>query len=161
MNTTKQLFAHLNKLRAISNQAPLKAWKESRIKLIAAIAKLQPSFDPSISLEVAAPGVTSETLAKTMAPAKKTPESKRLQKALAKKMAPKKTIAKKAAPKKTDGTSISLAEIARQLDMNPKAARAKMRRCTDFDSCQVSKYVYPVEYAEAVKAFLTTDQRKN
>lgn len=43
MTKTADLLATLNTLRAINGKAPIKAWKESRAKLEAAIAALTPA----------------------------------------------------------------------------------------------------------------------
>lgn len=127
--TTKDLLANLNILRAANNLKPLKAWKESRAKLEAAIAKL---------------------------PAPKPAEAP-------------KTETKKAKPagKHTEGL-ISIKQIAADLGMDAKVARAKLRRAftdaqgTGKDDAGQSdtRWMFTDEQVVRVKSILTGDKRK-
>lgn len=93
MSTTAERLATLNALRATKGKAPIKAWKESRAKLEAAIAALTEQVKaPKAPVEVSKAKL-SHVLKGAMAPRAR-----------------------------------DFAEWCRQNDVNPKVARAKLRR---------------------------------
>lgn len=132
MSTDTPIYtlATLNTLRAKNNMPPLKAWKESKAKLEAAISKLAAKAPLKEQLEVSAKPV-------------KTPKDKPAKKAT------KSTVTKKAK------SEISISTIAEECNMDPKVARAKMRR--KFGLKEEGKW--PTSMAE-IKKVLDTDARK-
>lgn len=94
MSTTAERLATLNALRATKGKAPIKAWKESKAKLEAAIEALSPK-------QVKAPKAPVEV------------SKAKLSHVLKGAMAPR---------------ARDFAEWCRQNDVNPKVARAKLRR---------------------------------
>lgn len=64
------------------------------------------------------------------------------------------------APKKASSDTITLADIARELDINPKVARAKMRRVTVPAGFEAERHTYYLERKQWVIDTLTTDMRK-
>lgn len=99
-------LAYLNELRTMNNKQPLKAWKESKDKLANAIDKehaariaAQPE---NLKKEEAAAEASSAAKARTV---------KRLAKEVIERT-----------------TGINVAAIAKELGINPKVARAKLRK---------------------------------
>lgn len=118
--TTELPIAHLlkelNELRVELGKKPLSAWKSSRAKLVETIDQLDEEImnrDPSES--------------STMPPAKKQAAKK---KAAAKKKPAKKKkpTGKKRGPQPKNDGLLSVSDIARELGIDPKVARAKLRR---------------------------------
>ena len=123
-------LATLNTLRVKNNMAPLKAWKESKAKLEAAIGKLTTKADP----------VAKELKATSVAKAKPAKPTK---------------VAKEKVAKEPKDNSLSISTIAEGLDIDPKVARAKMRRA--FGKKEEGKW--PNTVAE-IKKVLSGDSRK-
>ncbi len=158
MNRTIKLdFDLLNKARARIDLPPLKSWKESHAKLREAIdrinarviercVKLVPPTDPALIRErkrrekinaVAARILAGETDARPeREPVLVLPDKP--------KPAPRPRV-------RIEGTA-TLADIARELGISPKIARAKMRKKKiDFE---VAQYVYPIDRVDDVKSIL-------
>lgn len=134
----------LNALRTAAGMKPLKAWKESKAKLDAAIAKLgaKPS---NVEVTKVPTGMTAAKKEKADAKASKP----------VKVPATKTTKVKVVKDKKSTGEGLSISTIAEELDIDPKVARAKMRRA--FGLKEEGKW--PTSIAE-VKKVLQTDARK-
>lgn len=117
----------LNALRVANNMKPLKGWKESNAKLDAAIAKLskistaEQALKASVAVTKVPAGMTAAKLAAEKAKAEKKAAPKPPS-------AAKKAIANHPVVKKPtiEGTSVST--IATKLGIDPKVARAKLRR---------------------------------
>lgn len=130
----------LNDLRVSNGKTPLKAWKESKAKLADAIAKEQ------VALE--AKGMPSFTDIETGLDALNMSKAK----AAVKKMyAPKKSATEKAA-------SNSIANLARTLHIDPKQARAKVRRHHP-DFIAADRTYLPADEQKVID-FLKSDSRK-
>lgn len=138
-----ELLARLNALRADLGKPALKAWKESRAKLEGEIASYVKQAEAKLEADVKAKEAAADT--KTPADLKQHPlvkerelEGERIdnsptgRKAPTKKQAKVNEKAKAAAEQrkaKADSKDmISLADLARELSINPKVARAKARR---------------------------------
>ena len=111
---TKDLLMELNELRKEKGMKPLKAWKESRAKLEAAIDKL----DNEVVGDKESPAEEArvERKAGRKRPAKKKPDPK------------KKPTGKKRGPQPKNDGLLSVSDIAREIGIDPKVARAKLRR---------------------------------
>jgi len=108
--STAMLLDELNELRDEAGMKPLASWKSSRVKLEEAIDKLDakvnaPNGQPSPPLGESATDSKSKTVKKPKKPADK----------------------KKKAPSKDDGL-MGVSDVAKELGINPKVARAKLRR---------------------------------
>ena len=106
--TTADLLKELNELREEKGMKPLKAWKQSRTKLEAEIDKLD-----------------EEVVGDTGSPAE---ENRKERKAKRKKPAKKKASGKKRGPQPKNDGLLSVSDIAREIGIDPKVARAKLRR---------------------------------
>jgi hypothetical protein len=141
----------LNLLRTKAGMAPLKAWKESKAKLEVAIGKLllATKADPTAK-ELKA----TEVAKAAKKPAKEPKKIKDGMAAVAK--------AKSAKEKKTPVDGVSISTIAAELDMDPKVARAKLRRAFgDADSTGSNgRWVFTDAKIKEIKAILTGDARK-
>lgn len=133
-------FEILNAYRVNAGQKPLKAWKESKEKLANAIAKARaaaPDFDPRVGdakARLIAAQIEQGTDLPDMGeyvPGHSGPAKKEIAKA--------------------NGATITLAEVARELGMNPKVARAKARR-KNFDDGQ--GWTFPASRKDDIIAFL-------
>lgn len=166
MTTTTELFARLNTLRVANSLKPLKAWKESKAKLEAAIAKLAEEVEGIAELNdpvkafIAKNGVTKCPPAKALLEAQKHREAvddaaEKLLKGEA--PAPKRAAAVRV---HVDGGSITLVQIASELRINPKIARAKMRRIDVPAEYLIAKHVYKREHKQAIVDLLKSDLRK-
>lgn len=122
MSTTADLLVKLNAMRADLNKPPLKAWKESRAKLLAVLDVTRDAWEQH--------SVFNQPVAET-AP---TP--------------PVNVVAVNGAPVPT----IKLADIARECGINPKVARAKMRRSGRWQA--FGKHAYAAQHKEEIVAFL-------
>lgn len=135
----------LNALRVANNMKPLKAWKESKAKLIAAIAKLsgitptEQALKASVEVTKVPTGMTSKKVAAAAKAGTKKEAPKSLNKG-----------AKKA------GSENILSTVCAELDINTKVARAKLRR--EFGKKEEGKWPSTVK---AMKEFLEVDNRKN
>ena len=137
----------LNALRTAAGMKPLKAWKESKVKLVAAIEKLgaKPS---NVEVTKVPTGMTAEKAAKAVAkPAPKAKPAK---------------ATKPAAAKKSTGEGITISTIAAELGIDPKVARAKLRRAfADADGTGSNgRWEFTKDKVAEVKAILTGDARK-
>lgn len=99
---TKDLLMELNELREAKDMKPIKTWKQSRAKLEEAIDNLDAESTP---------------------PANKKPVTKKKKPA-----AKKKPPGKKRGPQPKDDGLLSVSDIAREIGIDPKVARAKLRR---------------------------------
>lgn len=65
-------------------------------------------------------------------------------------------------PKKVIGNAltITLADIARELNLNPKIARAKMRRIRVPEGAEVSKHTYNIDHKQTIIDMLKKDFRR-
>lgn len=188
-------LAHLNELRTAVGKAPLKAWKESKAKLLEAIDKLTPRDSAGNIIAADANGVIASGAPRQIDISELTPESHPIAKAnkdswnavIGK---PKKSIEREAelahldvrerklvkATKKevrrqgekqyvhaVEGDEVTLVQIAKELGINPRVARAKMRR-VDLSKLPagsvIGKHTYTVAGAAAVREALKTDFRK-
>lgn len=142
-------LAALNTLRERAGQKPLKSWKESKAKLAAAIDKLNAALAPSVPvtvLPVTAPELIREH--KRNAEIEKIVE----QRLRGDDVRPPKPVVKKAptsappAPvtrkRHAPDGCVTLADIARDLNISPKAARAIMRKVSIPADYVVGKYVF-------------------
>lgn len=137
--TTKELLDHLNKLREARGMKPLKAWKASKEKLHEAIASLEGAA-PSYAEEV-----TESYTPDVDAPAEDLAN-------LDEKMRRVRCVEVK---------YVTLAEIARELGMSPKVARAKMRRVfRSSGDTTFAEHTYPEVLKEKVITILKRDLRR-
>lgn len=140
--TTKELLDHLNKLREARGMKPLKAWKASKEKLHEAIASLEGAA-PSYAEEV-----TESYTPDVDAPAEDLAN-------LDEKMR------RVRAEMRANEPMITLAEIARELGMSPKVARAKMRRVfRSSGDTTFAEHTYPEVLKEKVITILKRDLRR-
>lgn len=124
----------LNALRTAVGMKPLKAWKESKVKLEAAIAKLQANTTTTQQLE--ATKVIVDSL---------TDKAEEIYQEVIKE-------------KKNVGVSIS--EIAKSLGINDKVARAKLRRRDDVPCLPGKAWTFAHKDVAKVKEILKQDNRK-
>ena len=102
-------LTELNTLRVAAGMKPLKAWKESKAKLDAAVKKL------------AADGDVAEEINQLNDAAEKSAATKSSKKTS-------KTTSAKPAAKKATTEGVKVSTIAEELGIDPKVARAKLRR---------------------------------
>lgn len=136
--STADKLAELNTLRAARNQAPLKSWKGSTAALDQTIIayktkKVEPAVAegayPNARVAEHATGIKGKDEKKREAiRAANVPATSTKEKVMTTKKTPAKTT--KPAAKKTSDL-VSLADIAREMKIEPKLARAKARRSTD------------------------------
>jgi hypothetical protein len=129
-------LATLNTLRAKNGMPPLKAWKESKAKLEAAIGKLAAKAPLKDQLEVSAK--PKDKPAAKDKPAKVT----------------------KPAAKKANVEGVSVSTIAKELGIDPKVARAKLRRQDDVPCIEGSQWLFDKADVSKIKAILKGDARK-
>ncbi|MGE0366963.1 MAG: hypothetical protein AB7Q00_14645 [Phycisphaerales bacterium] len=163
-------LAILNDLRAQHGKPPLKAWKESKAKLTAAIDKLRgeapfevdiPDVNgedhlpplPMADTRTLPPDVVAAADAFAQDVVNKVPAKKAV-----KKLADAFKKRGKAAPAGSD--TIPLVAIAAEMGLNPKVARAKMRRIKLSAGVEVSKHVYHIGKKQQVIDALRKDHRK-
>lgn len=111
MKKLNEQFARLNKLRTDNGKAPLKDWKESNTKLLEAIRKEEAGEVKAKSVKAVANAATDPDLLDRMSGKKK--------------LTKKKHVVAEATEFK------SLADICKALGINPKVARAKLRKKFD------------------------------
>lgn len=151
LEDTMSTLTELNALRIAAGMTPLKSWKESKVKLDAAVAKLtkvvsEDSDKAKANLET----VVEKTLSDTKpAAAKATPKK------TAKPAAKPKAEAKKDAP-----TGVSISTIAAECNMDPKVARAKLRRQDDVPCIEGTQWLFEKSDVAKIKAILQGDARK-
>lgn len=120
-------FTKLNALRIAANLKPLKDWKESGAKLVQAIAKLE-NASPLAAHFVR----SAEREEEAQQADEKEAAEQRIMNAKAKKIAraivvkPSKSV--KDLLQSTKAANMSVAEYCKQFDINPKIARAKLRK---------------------------------
>jgi hypothetical protein len=125
-------LTELNALRTAAGMKPLKAWKESKAKLDAAVAKLQETM-PALTR-----AMTTDA-----------------------KPAGKKVVVKKTAAKKATGEGVKVSTIAEELGIDPKVARAKLRRhFGDTPKSGGGQWVFTKDKVAEIKAILKGDARK-
>ena len=129
--TIAELLAELNELRVEKGLDPLKSWKASRIDLEKRIDHLDADLsnngadDPDDSDADRISKIKAAE--KRVAAKKKTPAKKK--KPTAKKTAKKKKPSgKKRGPQPKNDGKLSVSDVAKAMDMDPKVARAKLRR---------------------------------
>lgn len=166
MNTTQNDFRRLNALRSQLQMPPLKAWKESKAKLTAAIDTLQSKIAPKDTTQYFSKD-GEPIVPKVCPPAPELQAIEKRRKAIDDVVqrrlngvdvvtppAPGATAklgeaAKvKRAPQPVTaptGDTIKLADICREIGMDPKIARAKLRRTMTPPNITVGKYVYKAE----------------
>lgn len=165
----------LNALRIQAGKGPLKAWKESKAKLIAEIEKYQRTAQSAgqyldkngepVPVTVCPPPAELAKEHKRSAEIDRVVQ-KRLNgvdvvkiddsavgQPMAEKLKAARTATKTRA--KSTGDAMSLADIAREINIDPKIARAKMRRVNAPAGSTVGKYLYKANFVDAIKAILT------
>lgn len=165
--TTKTLTIDLNELRVVNGKNPIKAWKESKSKLVIAIEKERLSADEFAKIEKDIGDEVADADKKSAA-AKKSAAKKKIEKALTKpdlpepKWAPGNTKYPAAEPKGTASkfgapeNTFTIVELAIQLNINPKVARAKLRRTADLPETQGDKgWVFLNDVKDALIKILT------
>lgn len=116
-------LAYLNELRAMNGKAPLKSWKESKDKLAKAI-------DKENETRVAGQNERLEEearIARVSASAKNKPINILVKKTIEKNKA-KIAKASQVSAKQEEAAKVNVAQIAKELGINPKVARAKLRK---------------------------------
>lgn len=169
-------FTRLNALRNTLGMPPLKAWKESKAKLAATIDALQAKVAPKDTTQYFAKDGSPVT-PKVCPPSPELAAIERRKKAIDEVVqrrlagvdvvtppAPGATAKlgevikakQKPAQKTTESTgdTIKLAEICREIGMDPKIARARLRRTMTPPNITVGKYIYKVEGKAMVIAVL-------
>lgn len=126
---TKTL-ADLNALRIDLGMSPLKSWKESKAKLSDQIEKLQARYDELMAAAPALKIVPTVDGGKAVVKNDRKATVKRL---AAEAIAEKERLARleasaKNKPLKIKSAKVNVASIAKELGLNPKVARAKVRK---------------------------------
>lgn len=124
MSTTAELFNTLNTLRVAAGKTALKAWKESRAKLEAAIAKEMgrtPEFEAS-QAELAAQIDRQKVIDA------KTPKVEEVDEAPKASVGAARSPKKAAVDRETKKGDVWLTELCTRHSLHPKVARAKLRR---------------------------------
>ena len=167
MTTTDNDFRRLNALRSQLQMPPLKAWKESKAELQSTIDALQAKLAPKDTTQYFVNKDGEPVVPKVCPPSRELQALERRRKAIndvvEKRMngvdvvappAPGSTAklgdaAKvKRAPQpvtESTGSTIKLSEICKEIGMDPKIARAKLRRTMTPPNITVGKYVYRPE----------------
>lgn len=168
--STNQDFIRLNTLRTALAMPPLKSWKESKAKLAAAIDTLQAKV---------APKDTTMYFTKPVTICPPSPELRALdarRKAIdavverrlagvdvvtpppagstTKLADAAKVVKAKQATTNSTGGDVRLADICREIGMDPKIARAKLRRTMTPPNITVGKYLYKPEGKPVIIAIL-------
>lgn len=139
MARIKDLLATYNLLATELGHKPLKSWKAAKAQLEHRIAELQTVIDKRIADAEAGDPLVEQLRATVEAADDATSDETKKRIELIKERAksltvdmPKKKSSKKASKKtkeKVNGAElVSVADIAREVGMNPKVARAKLRR---------------------------------
>jgi hypothetical protein len=148
MSATSELLNKLNVLRAANNKPQLKSWKESRAKLEAAIASLEAStITATLDNE---PDDYARVFDEPVAIAEPQPPNDG-----ARKPKPVREIMDD-----IKAGTITLADIARELQLNPKVLRAKMRRLTIPPQYVVGKHTYYAAHKDAIIEIIKRDHRR-
>jgi hypothetical protein len=163
MSTTTKKLAELNTLRAARNQPPLKSWKGSTAALDQTLVAYKTrKVDPAVA-EGAYPTAKqaehatglkgTDAKARDAIAKANTPKVSKTLKAMEKTREQK--AAKTAAKTKPASDLVSLADIARELKIEPKLARAKARRSVDIQKlAQGDSWSFKPADAAKVKALL-------
>lgn len=132
--TTKEALEQLNALRIANGEKPYKAWKESRAKLDAKLAQYTPQHNVTPALVEVAETPAADVPAK--------PAVKKLEAPVG------------------NALTVTLADIARELNLNPKIARAKMRRIRVPEGAEKAKHVYNIDFKQTIIDMLKKDFRR-
>jgi predicted DNA-binding ArsR family transcriptional regulator len=125
-------FEHLNNLRLLNGKKPLKTWKESKERLRLAIDKEEEAYAKFAS-RPSIPDEAIETLKQTGTV----------------------TLIM------NEPQTVTLSQIARELGIDPKVARAKARRLRLFlQTLEVAKHTYDISNRDRVSQLLVRDHRK-
>lgn len=129
-DTTMANLNELNALRTAAGMKPLKAWKESKAKLAEAITKLQSKTTVTQQLEATVRAIPTVN--------QKTVKVREL--------------------RKLEG--VSIIDIAKELKVDPKVARAKLRRRTDVPRLPGKAWTFDASQVKLIKEILRQDNRK-
>lgn len=135
MKNPHHTLEYLNSLRVAVGKKPLKAWKESKAKLDEAVNKLLPRNSDG---EVIGEGVIASGAPKRV----------------------KKSIDEEANTNPHDFSTVTLVAIAKELGINPRVARAKMRRVSVPADFLAGKHTYHEQHKAWVVDALKRDFRK-
>lgn len=163
--STADLLNYLNALRTNADMKPLKAWKGSRAQLKEAIAKLEPppapvqTYGPLGDVDLSPTPADDVPVIAEAEPFNGTPIPT-YEETMRATHEPDHSI--ELGDDEPTATTITLVEIARELGISPKVARAKIRRggsrCVG--STDEDNYVYPIADKQKVVNFLARDFRK-
>lgn len=174
MSTTQNDFRRLNALRKLVGKPELKAWKESKAKLTEQINILQAQVAPKDTTQYfKASGEPAPITVCPPSPELVALEKRRkaidevVQRRLAgvdvvtppapgttAKLGDAAKVKKTQQTSTTTGDTVKLADICREIGMDPKIARAKLRRTMTPPNITVGKYVYKTEGKNLVIAVL-------
>lgn len=168
MSNAKTALTELNALRVAVGKKPLAAWKESKAKLDAAIAALKetaPAAGPAAhkANAVDAKPTKDEFFDDLEAQRDVLVKKQNAKAKVDTKTKPAKTAKSAKEPKavkKTPGEGVSISTIAAELDIDPKVARAKLRRQDEVPCIEGSQWLFNKSDIPAIKAILTGDARK-
>ncbi len=174
--TTKEKLAHLNKLRIANNEKPINVWKESTAKLDERIRKYEVHTshgeDPVVAeihrdmIEMNEPKEVIGELPALKNAVKSKPTVIRAKGAFVKELrqATKQEVETLiAAEAERASSTVTLVMIAKELNINPRVARAKMRRVDMAKlpaDAVIAKHTYKAQYKDAIINALRTDFRK-
>lgn len=157
----KNLLERLNALRGSMGKKALTSWKESKAKLEAAISKVEAELKASTAGKIDRAPPPDKLLGTEVdrKPAAKVADAPKAEKAPDVAAAVKKAPAPAGKPK-----VVTLSEIAGELKIDDKVARAKMRRLRDskaaIPACVTEHgWTFAAKDAAAVKALLQADGR--
>jgi hypothetical protein len=178
--TTADLFAELNYLRVAQGKRPLKAWKDSRAVLERALEMMrnadpaplgvtvEPTPDDPVAEFIAKNGVTKCPPPKALVDEAKRRErveriaaklnAKNIDESIREAKVTASTPKAKATLASLEG--VTLVSIARELGINDKIARAKMRRVSVPADFLVAKHTYHPQHKQWVIDVLRRDMRK-
>lgn len=175
MSTTAELLNRLNVLRVINGERELKSWKESRTKLEQRIA-LYEQHTPAEQFESQLPPykVPQPIDDARVEPLEVSKQRKSRADVIEEaadgfgdgEYVPPRSVndAKLRTVRETRDTikagTVTLADIARELSLNPKVLRAKMRRLTIPQEFIVSKHTYKLEHKPAIIDIIKRDHRR-
>lgn len=147
MTNVPMMLDHLNKLRAARDMKPLKAWKASKEKLREAIASLE--VDSMIEEDKKVPCKAPSANPDRVRAAAETVAAEMRAQGI--------NIVVAKEPMKY----VTLVEIAKELGISPKVARAKMRRVfRSSGDTTFAEHTYPEVLKERIITILKRDLRK-
>jgi hypothetical protein len=158
---TMSTLIELNALRVANNMKPLKRWAESKAKLDAAVAKLsgitpaEQALKASVEVTKVPTGMTAKKLEAAKAKEAKAaakPKGKTAKEGMQKTIVKDGKTVKSSLKAKSDNI---LATVCGELEIDPKVARAKLRR--EFGKKEDGKWP---TIAKAMTDFLSGDKRK-